>query len=101
MANFGLLASEIALFVWNTPANFDGFPVLAALLHSTLVVGVSQTAALNRDAIRQNGLGKAAFPKMAQAFPAFRPMFIVAKQSPISPAAEHLYKRSSKRRGIA
>ena len=29
-------------------ANFNGFRVLAALLHGTLVVGVSQTAALNR-----------------------------------------------------
>ena len=31
-----------------TSANFNGFRVLAALLHGTLVVGVSQTAALNR-----------------------------------------------------
>ena len=31
-----------------SPANFNGFHVLAALLHGTLVVGVSQTAALNR-----------------------------------------------------
>ena len=31
-----------------TPGNFNGFLVLAALLHGTLVVGVSQTAALNR-----------------------------------------------------
>jgi len=30
------------------PANFNGFRVLAALLHGTAVVGVSQTAALNR-----------------------------------------------------
>jgi len=30
------------------PANFNGFRVVAALLHGTLVVGVSQTAALNR-----------------------------------------------------
>jgi len=36
MVNFGLV-------VWGTPANFDGFRVLAALLHGTLVVGVSQT----------------------------------------------------------
>jgi len=34
--------------VWGTPGNFNGFRVLAALLHGTLVVGVSQTAALNR-----------------------------------------------------
>ena len=31
-----------------TPANFNGFRVLSALMHGTLVVGVSQTAALNR-----------------------------------------------------
>jgi len=31
-----------------TPGNFNGFRVLAALLHGTLVVGVSQTAAFNR-----------------------------------------------------
>jgi len=30
-----------------TPANFNGFRILAALLHGTLLVGVSQTAALN------------------------------------------------------
>jgi len=29
--------------VWGTPANFNGFRVFAALLHSTLLVGVSQT----------------------------------------------------------
>jgi len=48
MANFGLLATEIVSLVWGTPANFNGFRVLAALLHGTLVVGVSETAALNR-----------------------------------------------------
>jgi len=42
-ANFGPLAAEIGLPVWGTPANFIGFRVLAALLHGTLVVGVSQT----------------------------------------------------------
>jgi len=42
--NFGPLAAEIGLVVWGTPANFDGFRVLAALLHGTPVVGgVSQT----------------------------------------------------------
>ena len=44
----GPLATEIGPVIWGTPANFNGFHVLAALLHSTLVVGVSQTAALNR-----------------------------------------------------
>ena len=48
MVNFGPLASEIISLVWGTPANFNGFRLLAALLHGTLVVGVSQTAAFNR-----------------------------------------------------
>jgi len=48
MVNFGLLAAEIVSLLWGTPANFNGFRVLAALLHGTLVVGVSQTAAFNR-----------------------------------------------------
>jgi len=43
MANFGPLAAEIDPVVWGTPANFNGFGVLAALLHGTLVVGVCQT----------------------------------------------------------
>jgi len=43
MLNFGLLTAEICWRVWGTPANFNGFRVLAALLHGTLVVGVSQT----------------------------------------------------------
>jgi len=46
--NFGPLAAEIVSLVWGTPGNFNGFGVLAALLHGTLVVSVSQTAALNR-----------------------------------------------------
>ena len=48
MVNFGPLAAEIVSLVWGTPGNFNGFRVLAALVHGTLVVGVSQTAALNR-----------------------------------------------------
>jgi len=48
MVNFGPLAAEIVSLVCDTPGNFNGFRVLAALLHDTLVVGVSQTAALNR-----------------------------------------------------
>jgi len=43
MVNFGLLAAEIDPVVWGTPANFNGFRVLAALLHGNQVVGVSQT----------------------------------------------------------
>jgi len=41
MVNLGPLAAEIVSLFWGTPANFNGFHVLAALLHS-------QTAALNR-----------------------------------------------------
>ena len=48
MVNFGPLAAEILSLVWGTPGKFNGFRVLAALLHGNLVVGVSQTAALNR-----------------------------------------------------
>ena len=43
MVNFGLLTAEICWRVWGIPADFNGFRVLAALLHGTLVVGVSQT----------------------------------------------------------
>ena len=43
MVNFNLLTADICWRVWGTPANFNGFRVLAALLHGTLVVGVSQT----------------------------------------------------------
>ena len=48
MVNFGPLSAEIVSLVWGTPANFNWFRVLAALLHGTPVVGDSQTAALNR-----------------------------------------------------
>jgi len=43
MVNFGLLTAEICWRVWGTPANFNRFRVLAALLHGTLLLGVSQT----------------------------------------------------------
>jgi len=43
MVNFGLLAAEIGLPVWGTPAHLNGFRVLAVLLHSYLVAGVTQT----------------------------------------------------------
>jgi len=44
MVNFGLVTAEIRWRVWGTPANFNGFRILAALLHGTVVVGVSQTS---------------------------------------------------------
>jgi len=49
MVNFGQVTAEIVLLVWGTPANFNGFHVLATLLHGTLAVGVSQTVVLNRE----------------------------------------------------
>jgi len=35
--------SEMGPVVWGTPANFNGFRVLAALLHGSQVMSVSQT----------------------------------------------------------
>ena len=43
MVYFGPIAAEIVSLVWGTPANFNGFGVLAALLRGILVVGVRQT----------------------------------------------------------
>jgi len=43
MVNFGILAAEIGAVVWGTPANFNRFRVLAALLHGSQVVSVIQT----------------------------------------------------------
>jgi len=43
MVNFDPLAAEIGPVVWGTPANFNGFCVLAALLRGTPAVDVSQT----------------------------------------------------------
>jgi len=48
MVNFGPLAAEIDPVVWGIAADLNGFRILAALLHGSQVVGVSQTAALNR-----------------------------------------------------
>ena len=60
MVNFGPLTAEIGSEVWGTPANFKGFRVLAALLHSNVLVasaklcGVEQKASpiFGRAAIR-------------------------------------------------
>jgi len=43
MVKFGPLTAEIGLPVWGTPANFNGFRDLAALLHGSQVMSVSQT----------------------------------------------------------
>jgi len=58
MVNFGPLAAEIGQVVWGTPANFNGFHVLAALLHGTPVLRVSQTLRRQTEGatyIRQGG----------------------------------------------
>ena len=43
MVNFGPVAAEIDPVVWGTSANFNGFRVVAALLHGSQVLGMSQT----------------------------------------------------------
>jgi len=44
MVNFGPLVAEIDPVVWGIPAYFNGFRVLAALLHGMhSMVGISQT----------------------------------------------------------
>jgi len=48
MANLGLVTAEIGSVVWGTPANFNRFSILSALLHGTLVVDDSQIVMLNR-----------------------------------------------------
>ena len=50
MVNFGQLTAEIRSGVWGTPANFNGFRVLAALLHGTLVVGVAKLCGIEQSA---------------------------------------------------
>jgi len=50
MVNFGPLAAQIGLVVWGTQANFNGFRVLASLLHGIRACSGRQPnfAALNR-----------------------------------------------------
>jgi len=43
MANFGPLTAEIGPVVWDTPANFNGFLVLAALLQRRCSPDANQT----------------------------------------------------------
>jgi len=43
MMNFGPLLAEIDPVDWGTLPNFNGFRVLAALLHGTPVLGVSKS----------------------------------------------------------
>jgi len=48
MVNFSPLTAEIDWRVWGTPSYFNGYCILAALLHGSQVVGVSQTQTLWR-----------------------------------------------------
>ena len=50
MLNFGILATEIDPVVWGTPANFNGFRVLAALLHGSQVVSVANLCGVEQRA---------------------------------------------------
>jgi len=43
MANFGRLTAEIRSVVWDTPANFNGFRVLASLLQRRRSPEANQT----------------------------------------------------------
>ena len=57
MVNFGPLAAEIVSLVWGTPANFNGFGVLAALLHGSQVVSVSKLCGTEQRAPPMFGRG--------------------------------------------
>ena len=50
MVNFGPLTAETRSGVWGTLANFNGFRVLAALLHGTLVVGAAKLCGVEQRA---------------------------------------------------
>jgi len=43
MANFGALTAEICWWVWGTPANFNGFRILASLLQRRRSLEANQT----------------------------------------------------------
>jgi len=47
MVNFGPLAAEIGPVVWGTPANFNGFRVLAALLQRRRSTEANQFQGIN------------------------------------------------------
>jgi len=79
MVNFGPLAAEICWRVWGTPANFNGFRVLTALLHGTLVVGVSQSLRRSTEGasyIRQGGHHVGHWPTFLVVFSSFISLFV-------------------------
>jgi len=43
MVHFGLRAAEIILLVWCSPADFNGFPVLASLLQRRRLTEANET----------------------------------------------------------
>ena len=48
--HFGLLAAEIVSLVGGTPANFNGFRVLAALLHGTVLMASAKLCGVEQRA---------------------------------------------------
>jgi len=50
MVNFGPLVAEIVSLVWDTPGNFNGFRVLAALLHGISVVASAKLCGVEQRA---------------------------------------------------
>ena len=50
MMNFGPLTAVIDWRVWSTPSYFNWYRVLAALLHGTLLVGISQICGIEQRA---------------------------------------------------
>jgi len=58
MVNFGPLPAEIGSVVWGTQANFNGFCVLALLLHGIRAISANQTLRRSTEGasyIRQGG----------------------------------------------
>jgi len=58
MVNIGQLTAEVGPVVWGTPADFNGFRVMAALLQGTPAVGISQSLRRSTEGatyIRQGG----------------------------------------------
>jgi len=89
MVNFGPLTAEIVSLVWGTPGNFNGFRILAELLHGTLVVGVSQTAAFSRG----RHLYSAGRPSRWALAHISSSLFIAINQAVSSPGSSVLFDR--------
>ena len=57
IVNFGPVTAEIGSLVWGNHANFNGFRVLAALLHSTLVWASTKVCGVEQRATTTLGIG--------------------------------------------